>query len=222
MLVRDYMTRDPVTIGPDRRVVEAQRLMAEHKISHLPVVGAGRRLLGLVTREALAIKPEQLDSMNFWELADYMARLTIGDVMAPAAELPVITPRATLEEAAEAILASRLAGLPVVEAGLLVGIITETDLLVELRDLLGAIDPGWRVVVRVPDRVGEFRKLVQVIAANEWGLMALGCVRSPRQPGHWDVVAKLRHCEREEILVALNELEGQEVIDIRETSNHKR
>lgn len=222
MLVKDYMTRHPIMVEAERRVVEAQRLMAENKISHLPVVGDGKRLLGLVTRESLAIRPEQLDSLNFWELSDYLARLTVGRLMLPAAGLPPVRPDDTLEQAAEAIIASQTTGLPVSEDGLVVGMITETDLLVELRNLLGAVDPGWRVVVRVPDREGEFRKLVQVISANGWGIMAMGCVRAPKHPGHWDIVTKVRHAGRDELLAALREVEGQSVIDIRETTGHKR
>jgi acetoin utilization protein AcuB len=218
MLVKDYMTRHPIMVEASRRVIEAQRLMAESNISHLPVVGDGKRLLGLVTRERLSIRPELFDSMSVWELTDYLGRLTVGQVMLPASGLPVVGPEDTLEDAAGAIIAYQSAGLPVVEDGVVVGIITETDLLIELRNLLGAIDPGWRVVVRVPDQMGEFRKLVQVISAKNWGIMAMGCVRAPRRAGFWDIVIKVRYCGREELLAALGSIVGQEVIDIRETA----
>jgi acetoin utilization protein AcuB len=215
------MTRHPIMVEPGRRVIDAQRLMADNKVSHLPVVGDGKRLLGMITREGLAIRPEQLDSMNVWELSDYLSKLTVGRLMIPAAALPPISPEDTIEAAAEAIITSQMAGLPVCEDGVVAGIITETDLLVELRNLLGAIDPGWRVVVRVPDRNGEFRKLVQVISANSWGIMAMGCVRTPKRPGYWDIVAKVRYAGREELVAALGAIEGQEIIDIRETADDK-
>lgn len=222
MLVRDYMTRHPIMVSPDCRVVEAQRTMVENNIDHLPIVGDGKRLLGLVTRGALAIRPEQLDSMNLWELSDYIAKLTVARVMMPATKLPQIRPDDTIELAAEAIIDSEVSGLPVTEEGVVVGIITETDLLVELRNLLGAIDPGWRVVVRVPDRDGEFRKMVQVISSNNWGIMAMGCVRSPKNAGFWDIVTKVRHAGRDELLAALRSIDGHEIVDIRETSSYKR
>ncbi len=223
MLVKDYMTHHPIMVEPGRRVVDAQRLMAENNISQLPIVGDGKRLMGMVTREGLAVRPAQLDSMNFWELTDYLGKLTVGKVMLPLKELATIGPDSTLEEAADLLLSGRTSGLPVVEASnIVVGIITQTDLLVQLRDLLGAIDPGWRVVVRVPDRMGEFRKLVQVISANNWGIMAMGCVRSPRHPEAWDILLKLRYCEREELVAALSAIEGQSIVDLRETTPHKR
>ena len=221
MLVQDYMTRHPLLVGPERRAVEAQQLLVANKVSQLPVVGDGKRLLGLVTAAGLAVRPEQLASMNVWELSAYLGQVTVGQVMTPAAQLPVVTPQDTLEDTAAALIGAGLRGLPVVEDGVVVGVITETDLLVELRNLLGAIDAGWRVVVRVPDRMGEFRKLVQLIAGHEWGIMAMGCVRSPKHPGHWDIVAKVRHCTREALLAALAELPDQVVVDIRETRGDK-
>jgi acetoin utilization protein AcuB len=223
MLVKDYMTRHPIMIEPNRRVVEAQRLMGENNIRHLPVVADGKRLLGLVTRQRLAIRPDQLGSMDVWELTRYLQDLTVGKIMIAGKDLCTIAPDATIEEAGDLMIAHKISGVPVVEEGnIVVGIITETDLLVELRNLLGAIDPGWRVVVRVPDRDGEFRKLIRVISNNGWGIMALGSVRSPKRPDHWDLIVKVRHCERDELVAAISQIEDQQLIDLRETTSHIR
>ncbi|MEZ4647845.1 MAG: CBS domain-containing protein [Candidatus Eisenbacteria bacterium] len=46
MLVRDWMTRNPVTIGPDTPVQEAYRIFREYEIRHLPVVDNHGRLVG--------------------------------------------------------------------------------------------------------------------------------------------------------------------------------
>ena len=103
------------------------------------------------------------------------------------------------------------------EGNVVVGIITETDLLIELQHLLGGRDAGWRVVLRVPDRVGEFRKIVRVINDKGWGVMAMGSVRSPRHPGFWDVIVKVRYCDRDELVQALSTIAEQEIVDVRET-----
>ena len=76
--------------------------------------------------------------------------------------------------------------------------------------------------MRVPDRDGEFRKLIRAISDNGWGIMALGSVRSPRQPDHWDLIVKVRHCGREELVQALGTIADQELIDLRETTSHMR
>jgi CBS domain-containing protein len=47
MIVKDYMTKHPVLIDAASSIVEAQSIMAETKVRHLPVVEAGKRLVGL-------------------------------------------------------------------------------------------------------------------------------------------------------------------------------
>jgi acetoin utilization protein AcuB len=222
MLVKDYMTRHPIMIEPTMRVAEAQKLMSENNIRHLPVVGTGKRLLGLVTRRRLSIPPEKLGSLDVWEITRYLSNLTVGDVMLKGPDLQTIGADATLEEAADLMIRNKISGLPVVEqpgSAVVVGIITETDLLIELQNLLGAVDAGWRVVMRVPDRDGEFRKLVRAISEKGWGIMAMGSVRTPKQPDRWDIILKIRHCTHDELVSVLEKIEDQQVVDIRETKS---
>src|SRR5260370_29341171 len=136
MLVRDYMTRHPIMVGPEVAVSEAQRLMMENHVRQLPVVGDGKRLVGLVTRQRLAVSPEMLGSLDVWEITRYLSGLTVGKVMITGKDLHTIEPNATLEEAAGLLIRHRVGGLPVGEDGdVVVGIITEADLLIGLRPL---------------------------------------------------------------------------------------
>jgi len=48
LLVKDVMTADPVTIGPDAPIAEAARLMLERKLGCLPVIEDGK-LAGILT-----------------------------------------------------------------------------------------------------------------------------------------------------------------------------
>lgn len=48
--VRDVMTGEPHTVGPDQTLEEAATLMHEHDVSRLPVVDADGRLVGIVSR----------------------------------------------------------------------------------------------------------------------------------------------------------------------------
>lgn len=219
MLVKDYMTRHPIMIGPDMRITEAQKLMTESGVRHLPVTGDGKRLLGLITRQRLSIPPERLGSLDVWEITRYLADLTVSKVMVKGPDLQTISPAATIEDAADLMIRHNIGSLPVVEDGsVVVGIITESDLLIELQNLLGANDAGWRVTVRVPDRDGEFSKLTRGMLERGWGIMAMGSVRSPKQPDHWDIVIKVRRCTGDELMALVAEIPDQTVIDLRETA----
>ena len=72
VLVKDYMTVSPHTIGADRTVDLALDVMAEHKCHHLPVLKGGH-LIGVLSDRDLELlkaskKTEELkieDVMNF-------------------------------------------------------------------------------------------------------------------------------------------------------------
>ena len=100
MLVRDYMTRHPLLADPEMSAVDAQRYMVEANIRRLPVVGDGKRLMGLVTCQSLLVDPGKLGSLNMWEIAGYLSRLTLKDVMIKAKDVTTIGPDLTIEEAA--------------------------------------------------------------------------------------------------------------------------
>ena len=216
MLVKDYMTRHPLMAEPDMTIVEAQRYMGENNIRHLPVVGDGKSLLGLITRQALLVDPGRLGSLDVWEIARYLTGLTVKEEMVKARDVITVGQDATLEEAARIMVENKVGCLPVVEEGIVVGIITDTDLLAQLTDLLGGNVPGVRVTVRVPDRIGEFAKVTDAIASQGWGIYASGGGPAPKRPGYWDIVIKLRNVSRDEIVAALERIEEQEIVDVRE------
>ena len=219
MLVKDCMMRHPIMIAPETPAAEAQQIMTENKIRHLPVVGYGKRLKGLITRHRLAFKPEELGSLNVWEITRKLSSLVVKDVMVKTADVKTIDADRTIERAAAVMTENKIGCLPVIEDNVVVGIITETDLLIELRELLGATDPGWRVVVRIPSRVGEYAKLTNTISEHGWAIMAMGSVRTPKDAGHWDMVLKVTGAQKEDLQATVDAIDGHQLIDIRETAN---
>ena len=217
MLVRDYMTRHPLMVEPSMSVVEAQRFMGENNIRHLPIVGDGKRLVGLVTRERLLVDPGRLGSLDVWEIARTLTELLVKDVMVKAQDVLTVGQDATIEEAARIMIANKVGGLPVLAKGIIVGIITDTDMLAQLTKLLGEGVSGVRVTVRMPNKTGEFAKITDAIASHGWGIYAAGSVPAPKQPDFWDGVFKLRRVSEEELVAVLEKIEGQEIIDVRDS-----
>jgi acetoin utilization protein AcuB len=220
MLVKDYMTRHPIMVDPDMSVLDAQRIMAENKIKHLLIVDKSKRLLGILTPSRFSITADKMSSLDVWEISRRLTQLKVSELMVKGDTLLKIHAEATLEDAAYMIIANRITGLPVVDIDdVVIGIITQSDLLYELYNILGAKEPGWRVTVRVPDRIGEYAKLAQTIYNKGWGLMSMGGVRSPRAPGYWDVVLKISRCKDKQLLInAIEMIDDQEIIDIRSTN----
>ena len=168
---------------PDMPAVDAQRLMAEARIRRLPVVGDGKRLLGLVTRQSLLVDPGKLGSLNMWDIAGYLSGLTLKDVMLKAADVVTVGPDLTIEEAARIMVEKKIGCLPVLEDGVVVGIITETDLLAQLASMMDLRCPGVRATVRMPtDLRGGLARLVDAVAAQGVGHQRAGRQRLPEGP----------------------------------------
>lgn len=216
MLVKDYMTKHPLMVQPTMSIVEAQRFMGENNIRHLPIVGKGKRLLGLVTGQTLLVRPATLGSLNVWEINRFLSKLTVGDVMVKAKDVITIGKDAMIEEAARIMVEKKIGCLPVLEEGIVIGIITEIDLLAELMEMMATRVPSVRVTVRMPNQKGELAKLVGAISAQGWGILACGGVPSPEDPTKWDAVIKIRNVPKGEIIAALEKVEDQEIVDVRE------
>ena len=216
MLVKDCMTRHPLMVEPTMPILEAQRYMAENNIRHLPVIGKGKRLLGLVSRQTLLIQPAKLDSLNVWEISRFLSNLTIREVMVKVKDIVTIEKDETIEEAARVMVEEQIGCLPVLEEGVVVGLLTEIDLLSKLMEIVGAREPGVRVTVRMPNVKGEIAKLIRVIGGQGWGIPAIGGVPSPKDPTKWDAVVKIRDVPKEEVIAVLEKVEGQEILDVRE------
>ncbi len=217
MLVKDFMTRHPIMISATVTAPEAQKIMTENSIRHLPVVGDGKRLQGLITRQSLKIDPETLGSLNVWEITRYLSNLQVKNVMIREEQVHTIVPDKTAERAARIMLDNKIGCLPVVEDdNVVVGILTKADLLVALQEMLALPLEGVRLTLRMPDQRGEFAKLAAVLSKHNIGVMGIGTYPSPRHDGFYDVVLKMRHVTLEQVKEKFGQIEGYEVVDIRD------
>lgn len=124
--VRDWMTPNPITVDPKTTLPEAHKIMKDRRIRRLPVIDRGH-LVGIVTlgdvREA---EPSDATTLSIFELHYLLAKLTIGEIM--TREPITISVNGTIREAAKMMLQHKIGGLPVMDDGKLVGIITESDI----------------------------------------------------------------------------------------------
>lgn len=124
--VQEWMTPNPITIGPNTSLGQANRLMKEHGMRRLPVVDRGK-LVGIVTlgdlREA---SPSDATSLSIFEIHYLLAKLTVKDIMAK--NVVTVKPETSVFDAARLMLENKIGGLPVVDGGQVVGIITESDI----------------------------------------------------------------------------------------------
>jgi len=136
MLVRERMSVDPIVLSPDDTLRETKRLMEEHGLRRFPVVEGGR-LVGIGTDRDVRRADISSAVVHERRYVDYILdRIQVRGIMTP--DPVTVSPQTPLEEAARLILENKIGGLPVVDGGKLVGIITETDLIKTLMELLQA------------------------------------------------------------------------------------
>jgi CBS domain-containing protein len=125
--VRDIMGTKLVTISANERLSTVEDIMTLGRVRHIPVVQAGR-LVGVVSQRDLL--RASLSALSEHRDAERRAFLSVVEIARVMSTPPiVVTPEATIEQAASIMASKRIGCLPVLENDELVGMITETDIL---------------------------------------------------------------------------------------------
>ena len=184
--VEDVMTTAVVTVDRLTPYKEIARLLAEHKVSSLPVVAEGWQVIGIVSEtELLAAQ----DSVARWGKTARRPRrsrpatLTAGELM--TASPVTIRPDATISAATRAMTAHHVTSLPVTSVGRqLIGIVSRRDLLsVFLRPDADILREVRHLVDEMP-----FRNPADVIVTVRHGVVTLAGAARPGPDQYQDFV----------------------------------
>jgi len=214
MLVRDRMSKHPITITADAHIDEALKVMRDNKVRRLPVVDKGGRLVGIVSEmDLLYASPSPATSLSVYEIHYLMARITVQDVMTK--DVFSIEEDTPLEEAARIMVDNKIGGLPVVRNGTLVGIITETDLFKIFLELLGAREKGVRLTLRMPNKKGVLASITGQIAQMGGDIISLGTFLG-EDPTEGLLTVKVAGVPQDQLVSAL-ETPEMKLVDVRES-----
>jgi CBS domain-containing membrane protein len=124
--VRDVMTAEVTTLQRNDKLTLADDIMRLGRIRHLPVVDENGQLAGIVTQRDL-FRGALAKALGYGERAQrqLMDTLVVKELM--TSDVVTTTPDTPLAEAAHVLTERKIGCLPVIEAGRLVGIITEGD-----------------------------------------------------------------------------------------------
>jgi acetoin utilization protein AcuB len=155
MLVKDWMTKGVMNLGPDTSVIDAAEILRKKNIRQMPVIDAGGRVVGIVSdRDVRDAMPSKYLPGDGAAAGASLAALKVNEIMTP--EPLTISPEAAVESAAELLLRHKIGGLPVAdEDGKLVGIITEVDVFRYLSHVTGLVRGGIQLVFLLPDVPGS-------------------------------------------------------------------
>ena len=163
MLVGKRMTPNPVTVAPQETLASAQAKMQAGKFRRLPVVKDGE-LVGIASDRDMRAH------------LGHEERTKITAAMSE--DLVTVTPSTTIESAAQLMLKRKIGGLPVVEDGKLVGIITTSDILSAFLEVMGATEEGVArvdlVLKGAPHDLGDAAKAIAAVGSE---ILSVGTYR---------------------------------------------
>jgi acetoin utilization protein AcuB len=199
MQVKNWMIKKVVTISKNDLVLDALTMMKKYSIRHLPVV-ENKFLIGLITESDIrqVMIPPIIREMR---LDQVMIKnpVTIG-------------PDESLEEAARLIYRYKISGLPVVDKGKLVGILTTPDILAAFIQLMGVLETSSRLDIKLAARPKAFEEASGIIQQKGGQIISVGMMgKSPKQT----YLFRLKRCPLEPIIQALGK-KGHQVISSEE------
>lgn len=165
MSVKDYMTKEVISISPEESVAHAADLMRDKGLRRLPVIEKGQ-LVGLVTEGTMAdASPSKATSLSIYEMNYLLNKTKIRDIM--IRQVVTVEPDASLEDAIYEMMTYKVGVLPVVQNNQVVGIITDRDVFKAFLEVSGYGVEGIRVVLLADNAVGVLAKIADCLSQEK-------------------------------------------------------
>jgi CBS domain-containing protein len=164
MKASDVMTHNVISIAPDATVLQAARLMLQHRISGLPVINKAGRLVGVLSegdflrRQETGTERRRSRWLEFLMgpgriAADYVHShgSKVSEVMTEGVK--TIGEDATLEDIVQTMEKQRVKRLPVLRGDKVVGIVTRSNLMYAMVSLARSVPPPARDDAAIRERL---------------------------------------------------------------------
>ena len=201
------MTPNPITIRPESDPLAALALLKAGKFRRLPVLDTEGNLVGIVDQADLELFLSKAGSPGVIKRNHRVDQVMTRDVV-------TVPPDCPLEEAAILMVENKIGSLPVVEAGQIVGIVTETDIFERFAAVLGGRTGSLRLTVQVADVPGQLAGLAGRIAQVNGNISSMVAYASG-QPGRINLTLRVEGADRETVIGAISSLEGLKVLHVR-------
>ena len=198
MLVKNWMSKNVVTIDANDAMQDAMRVLKEHGIRMLPVMKKGK-LVGIVTdRDLKKASASDATTLEIHELLYLLTKIKVNDIM--TRDPIAVPPDYTVEETAQVLLDSKISGAPVVDDyGQVVGIITQTDLFRVLISLTGIGNGGIQFGFQVEDKPGSIKEVADAIRAFGGRMVSILTSYDDVPNGYRKVYIRMHSIERSQL-----------------------
>ncbi|HCR14372.1 CBS and ACT domain-containing protein [Solidesulfovibrio sp.] len=173
MLIKDWMSKSPVTVKPATSIMKAAKLMKENGYHRLPVVDDDGTLVGIVSdRDIKEASPSKATTLDMHELYYLLSEIKIGDIMTK--NVVAVTPGDTVEKAAVLLLRHNVGGLPVVDdESKVVGVITDSDIFKVLVSITGVLGGGIQFALDLPNVSGSLKTVLDDLKGHDVRIISI-------------------------------------------------
>jgi len=183
-----WMTKKIFVVSPNDYLSEAMAIMREQRIKHLPVLKNGK-LKGIISNSDIKeYSPSKATTLDVYELHYILAKTKIKQIM--KTKVIYTTPDTPIEEAAMSMMDENIGCLPVVDGGLVVGIISDKDIFRALVDITGVRAGGNRICITIEDRPGSIREVADIIRHCGFSLRSILTSYDRAKAGFRDLVIR--------------------------------
>ncbi|MDD5558187.1 CBS and ACT domain-containing protein [Candidatus Methylomirabilis sp.] len=202
MRVKDRMRRSLVSVAQSDTLDHALTTLKRFNIRHLPVV-KGDHVVGIVSdRDVKKAAPSPFDYPTAEEFRAFTSAVSIKEIMTK--EVITVAPLTPIEEAASLMSQKRIGALPVVQEGRLVGMITETDVLGVITEMMGATQTGSRIEIEIPASPGTLTEVIGIVEGQQVEIASLVTLPA-REGARRLVILRLRTINPDPVVRALEE-----------------
>ena len=205
MLVKNWMSKNVVSIDVNDSMRDAMKLLKEHGIRMLPVMKKGK-LVGIVTdRDLKKASASDATSLEGHELLYLLEKIEVKDLMTK--DPITVPPDYTAEETAQVLLENKISGAPVVDDnGQVVGVITQTDLFRVLISLTGVGNGGIQIGFQVEDKPDSIKEITDIIREFRGRLVSILTSYDDVPDGYRKVYIRMHSIERPKLQNLKNKL----------------
>jgi acetoin utilization protein AcuB len=166
MLVKNWMSRNVITIDEDDSMQHAMALMREHKIRMLPVLHKDKLVAVVSDTDLKRAQASDATMLDVHEVLYLISKIKIHEIMSK--NLITVPDDYTVEETAQVMMENHISGVPVTDyKGNLVGVITKHDIYNLLINLSGLGKKGIQFAFLIEDQSGSIKILTDVIRKYE-------------------------------------------------------
>lgn len=202
MIIKDWMTKDVITVDPEASMMRAAKLMKEKNIRRLPVVDDRGKLVGILSdRDVKEASPSKTTTLDVHELYYLLSEIKVKNIM--TSNPLTIKDTDTVVKCAAIMHDKKVSGLPVLnDSGDMVGIMTQNEVYRVLLSITGVYHGGIQLGFKLADERGTLKNLLDCLRGYKARVISILTSYDQVEEGYRQVFIRIRDMDKS----VLNEL----------------